>query len=163
MNAIRPKDVRTAVAPTGAATALALLLGACGGGDPAVETSTIELESDPVAVPADPADPAPADPAASVDAGAVGETAGELADDALAVGTEAVDAAAAGADETWTSLKENWSESAADVQAHFGELSEEDVLSTGGDRQALVSVVQERYRLDPDEAERQVADWEATL
>ena len=156
MNAPRHTSARAVAAPATAATAFALLLGACGGGEPTVETSTVELETDPAAVPADPAAPAApeADVAAATD---------DATDDALAAGSEAVDAAAAGAEETWTSLQANWEESVDEVQAHFGELSEQDVLATGGDRDALVAVVQERYRLEPEEAERQVADWEATL
>ena len=162
MNAsrLRHRRVRSAAAPA-SAVALALALGACGGGDPAVETSTVELDEGVSAAPAE-LDPAIAEPA--LDPGAeVGAAVQGAADEAMVAGSDAVDAAAAGASGAWVSLQENWDESVADVQAHFGELSEEDVVATGGDRGALVAVVRERYGLEAEEAERQVADWEATL
>ena len=147
-----------------APVALAMLLGACGGGDPAVETSTIEM--DPAAAPAPPADdPAAIDPALGADAAdlAPPEPAGDALGETVAAAESVADEAAAGAEGAWSSLQANWAESAAEVQAHFGELSEDDVLATGGDRQALVAVIGERYSLAPEEAEQQVADWEATL
>ena len=142
--------------PAGAsAAALALLLGACGGGEPEVETSTVEMEPEAATADAAPeADVAVAEPVEGAEA-ALEETASAV--------DGAADAVAAEAGDGWSSLQANWAESADEVRAHFSELSEEDVLSTGGDREALVAVVGERYSLEPEEAERQVADWEATL
>ena len=144
---------RPGVAPALAALALVLALGACGGTDSDVETSTIEMEPDATA---------PAAPETDLSADAEAPVEGAIVEGADALG-DGADAVAAGADDAWTSLQANWADSVDEVQAHFGELSEEDVLATGGDRQQLVAMVQERYNLAPEEAEQQVADWEATL
>lgn len=130
---------------TACALAAALGLAACGGQDSTIETSEIEVGEAPT--PTDAVDPLASD---TLDQGA----------DALEQGADAV--AAAGAD-VWTELQGDWESSVGMVQAHFGALSEEEILATGGDRQQLVAVVQERYQLEPNEAEQQVADWEATL
>ena len=161
MNVSRtPPGVRGPRRALALAAALAVLLGACGGGEPEVETSTIEMDPDAgAALPAE-ADPGAADPGLTTGADEPVEGAIVAGADALGDGADAV---AAGADDAWTSLQANWADSVEDVRAHFGELSEGDILATGGDRRQLVAVVQERYNLAPEEAEQQVADWEATL
>ena len=162
MNAPRPSHARgprPGIAAALGAAGLALALGACGGGTD-VETSTVETAPD-AAAPASPAtDPVAVEPGLS--AGADDPVGGAVVEGADALG-DGADAVAAGADDAWTSLQANWADSVDEVQAHFGELSEEDVLATGGDRERLVATVGERYNLAPEEAERQVADWEATL
>jgi len=91
-----------------------------------------------------------------------GALADPVAGDAVAVDTPDpvadVDASAPGGG--WESLQADWTSSVPIVQARFGELSEEELLATGGDRDQLVVLVQQKYDLDPATAEQQVSDFE---
>lgn len=171
--------------PPGAALGLAVLLAACGAderGD-AIDSAEVGKSSD-ATFEADAIKDTTAD--VGIDTGATAieptiapdATAEALDNDPKPGAVDAVSDAATGAGDAmegavadgtaaagdaWTSLQANWADSVDEVKAHFGELSEEDILNTGGDRDRMVGVVQERYRLEPAEAERQVADWEATL
>jgi len=125
------------------AVSLALTLAACGG-DTGQETTTIDGAAPEVASEAA-AEPLPTD---AVEADAV----------ELATG----DVEVPGGD-GWQSLQDDWMSSVQSVQARFGELSEEELIATGGDRDQLVMLVQQKYGLAADEAEQQVSDFEATL
>ncbi len=165
----------------GVAVALAVLLAACGADEPTVETDTVEVgeavdtEFEADAIKDTTADvgidtgPTAIEPSIAPEATAEALT-DDVAEDASVAATQATAAVEdvaqdgmAAADDAWTSLQANWADSVDEVQAHFGELSEEDILGVDGDRERMVSVVQERYSLEPAEAEQQVADWEATL
>ncbi|MEE9321768.1 MAG: hypothetical protein V3U76_15080 [Granulosicoccus sp.] len=133
---------------TAVVLAMTALLGACGG-DPA----------DPGAQATDPA-------AAGELLDNAGETAVDAAGNAVSEAVPVVDAAAdavAGGGDGWILLQDNWEESVASIQAQWGELSSEDLMAVGGDREALVMLLQDRYSLDRDQAEQQLTDFEGTL
>ena len=98
-------------------------------------------------------------------------TAGEVAtaaEGAVAEATEAVDQAAetvtAAADDAgWNALQENWQDSIGNIKDRWAELTEEELLSVNGDREQLVSLVQEKYGLDRETAEGEVNDWASSL
>jgi uncharacterized protein YjbJ (UPF0337 family) len=46
------------------------------------------------------------------------------------------------------------------AKSQWGKLTDDDVMRVEGDLQKLKGVVQERYGLTLEEAEKQVADWE---
>ena len=169
-----PRGSRTTTPLATALTAvsLVLLLGACNSdesvGQPVVEDPEIEAipaDVDPIDAGQVEADANEMVPAPTAE-GATEELAVDLEEtttDAAEVADGAIDEATAVAEDGWSSLQANWAESVGDVRARFGELSEEEILATDGDRDRLVAVVTERYGITPEDAERQVADWEATL
>jgi len=131
------------VTKTAVALALTALIGACGG---------------------DPADPGAqvTDPTAAGElldnAGSAAEAAGNVVSE-VAPGADAVN----GGGDGWTKLQDNWEGSVASIQAQWGELSNEDLMAVGGDREALVMLLQDRYSLDRDQAEQQLNDFESTF
>ncbi len=131
------------LAPLLAATML-LPLAACGGGSPepsveagAPEEVVVEAAEQPGAQAIE-RDPAPA--------------------------VEAVtERATAEADETWQALEANWEDALPRVKAEFTELDETRLHGTGGERGAVVALIIDSYGIEPVEAERRLAEWEATL
>jgi len=148
----RPTSSRV---PLTLAVAFAVTLTACGG-DADPTTTTVD-ETAPGAVVEEVAlDPVVIDTPATdaVDTDVVEIEAPEPA---------VTDGVMASGDGGWQSLQDDWTSSVASVQARFGELGEEELIATGGDRDAFVMLVQEKYNLEPDDAEQQVSDFEASL
>lgn len=52
-----------------------------------------------------------------------------------------------------------WNQLKGEVRANWGELTDDDVERVGGNMDQLVGVIQERYGIRKEEAERQVDDW----
>ena len=126
------------VAPLTAAS-LVLLLAACDAGGERPDDAV-----DPATAPVDPdGDVAVRDPAPEIEA--------------------AAERASAEASETWLALQENWGASVGDVKARFDELDAMAILGTGGERGALLALIAADYEIEPAEAERRLAEWEATL
>jgi uncharacterized protein YjbJ (UPF0337 family) len=48
------------------------------------------------------------------------------------------------------------------AKSQWGKLTDDDLMRAEGDVQKLRGVVQERYGVTREEAERQVSDWERT-
>ena len=63
----------------------------------------------------------------------------------------------------WTDLQANWQDSIGSIKDRWADLTEEELLNVNGDREALVSLVQEKYGLARDAAENEVNDWASTL
>ncbi len=63
----------------------------------------------------------------------------------------------------WDTIKGNWNQYAGRAREKWGELTDDDLARAKGERQQLVGVVQERYGLTREEAEKQVKEWEAHL
>lgn len=57
--------------------------------------------------------------------------------------------------------KGNWKQFKGKVKEQWGKLTDDDIDVIAGKRDQLVGKVQERMGLAQDEAEKQVADWEA--
>ena len=125
--------------PVTASLTLALLLGACGGGTDTGDGTVVD----------------PAAPAAEPVESAAGE--------ALETTEGAVAAVEEAASDGWTAMQGDWENSAGLVKDRWAELTEEDILSTGGDREQLVVLVQEKYGIAREDAEQQVNDWASTL
>ncbi|MDP9196007.1 MAG: CsbD family protein [Pseudomonadota bacterium] len=56
-----------------------------------------------------------------------------------------------------------WKQFRGEVQKQWGKLTNDHLDQINGDREKLVGLVQERYGIMKDEAEKQVTDWEDTL
>lgn len=130
---------------------VAALLSSCGGGS----------TSDPL--------PAEGEVSTAIDAGVsdaaaiVDEStaaAGDALKESAATVADAAEGAVAG---SWDSLQDNWQDSIGNIKDRWAELTEEDLLTVNGDRDQLVSLVQEKYGLDRQSAEVEVDDWASTL
>ena len=62
----------------------------------------------------------------------------------------------------WTVIEGRWHEYRAAAKRRWGRLSEAQLAAIRGNRQYLLKRVQDAYTLSPEEAERQVADWQST-
>ncbi|NND91110.1 MAG: hypothetical protein HKN42_09625 [Granulosicoccus sp.] len=99
---------------------------------------------------------------------AVGEEVATSVEQAADTTAAAVDNAAEGVMDAannagWTDLQANWQESISSVRDRWDELSDEDLLSVNGDRDALVSLLQDKYGFDRQTAESEVDAWASTL
>lgn len=63
----------------------------------------------------------------------------------------------------WSQLQGNWQDSIAGIKDQWSELTEEELLQVNGDREGLVSLVQDKYGLDRDTAESQVDEWASQM
>lgn len=63
----------------------------------------------------------------------------------------------------WKEIEAQWVHMTARLKHHWLRLSDSDLKAIGGKRANLVSVVERRYGLARDEAERQVHDWSVRL
>ncbi|ASJ70859.1 hypothetical protein [Granulosicoccus antarcticus] len=158
------------------ATAMTLVLTGCGGTvepvpvdsetsstiqESATDTASQAVDSTTTAV-GDATDTATQ--AADNAAGEAGDALNQASDSAAAALDSSKDAIADAADSAgWTDLQGNWQDSIGSIKDRWADLSEEELLSVDGDRDALVTLVQEKYGLDRDTAESQVSDWASTL
>jgi len=61
----------------------------------------------------------------------------------------------------WERIRSNWNHYKVAAKAQWGKLSEEQLHNIQGDREHLASRIQDVYGLDKDEAEKQLAGWQA--
>lgn len=61
----------------------------------------------------------------------------------------------------WDRIKSNWNHYKGSAKQQWSKLSEEQLDGTQGDREHLASRVQHAYGLGKEEAEEQVAGWQA--
>ncbi|APX23969.1 MAG: CsbD family protein [Rhodobacteraceae bacterium] len=61
----------------------------------------------------------------------------------------------------WDVIQGKWKQLKGDTQSYWGKLTDDDVDRAAGDREKLVGIVQERYGLAKDDAERQVDEFAA--
>lgn len=133
-------------------SAISLILAGCGGGS---TTEPAPTDGEIVA----PLEDSATDATQAVESAAT--EAGSAIEQAADSSSEAVMDAAEGAG--WTDLQANWQDSIGSIKDRWADLSEEELLSVNGDREALVTLVQEKYGLDRDTAESEVNDWASTL
>lgn len=124
----------------GAVAVAGLLVASCGGGT-----------SEPL--------PAEGEVSSAVDATATDAAA--VADEAVAQATDA--AADVMENAGWQDMQANWQDSIGNIKDRWAELTEEDLLTVNGDRDQLVSLVQDKYGLDRETAEMEVNDWASSL
>ena len=130
----------------GAIALSGLLAVGCGGGS----TEALPTEGDVSA----------AVDATATDAAAVVGDAAANSGDAL---EQATDAAADVAGDGWRDMQANWQSSIGSIKDRWAELTEEELLAVNGDRDQLVTLVQDVYGLDQEAAETEVADWASSL
>ncbi|GFE51234.1 CsbD family protein [Roseobacter cerasinus] len=56
----------------------------------------------------------------------------------------------------WDIIKGNWKQMKGQVQSKWGELTDDEIDQAEGDRARLAGLIQERYGVARDEAERQI-------
>lgn len=60
----------------------------------------------------------------------------------------------------WDRIEGNWKQLKGKAQTQWGKLTDDDFAKIDGRREQLAGMVQERYGIAKDAAEKQVADWE---
>jgi uncharacterized protein YjbJ (UPF0337 family) len=59
----------------------------------------------------------------------------------------------------WDMIQGRWAQLKGDIKGHWGKLSDDDMLRVEGRRDRLVGIIQERYGMLKDQAEREVDTW----
>ncbi|WP_299830177.1 CsbD family protein [uncultured Roseobacter sp.] len=59
----------------------------------------------------------------------------------------------------WDIIKGNWKQMKGQVQSKWGELTDDEIDQAEGDRERFVGLIQERYGVAKDEAERQIDEF----
>jgi len=60
----------------------------------------------------------------------------------------------------WDRIAGNWKQIKGRAQAQWGKLTDDDFATIDGRREQLAGLVQERYGIAKDAAEKQVSEWE---
>ncbi len=63
----------------------------------------------------------------------------------------------------WDQIEGKWKQFKGRVRETWGDFTDDDLDRIGGKRDRLAGLVQEKYGVAKDEAERQIADFERTL
>lgn len=63
----------------------------------------------------------------------------------------------------WDQIEGKWKQFKGRVRETWGDLTDDDLDKISGKRDRLAGLVQEKYGVAKDEAERQIADFERTL
>lgn len=61
----------------------------------------------------------------------------------------------------WDRIQGNWKQVTGRARAQWGKLTDSDLEVVAGHREKLAGIIQERYGVAKEEAERQLTDWEA--
>ena len=64
---------------------------------------------------------------------------------------------------TWDRIAGNWKQFKGDIRTKWGDLTDDEIEMAAGQRDKFVGIVQERYGIAKDEAERQVSEWSDKL
>lgn len=59
----------------------------------------------------------------------------------------------------WDRVQGNWKQFKGEARRQWGKLTDDELDQAAGDRQKLAGLIQERYGLAKDDAERQIDDW----
>ena len=63
----------------------------------------------------------------------------------------------------WDLIESNWREFQRNAHGRWTRLSREDLEAVGGQREKLVAKLRERYGFDDQQAEQELAAWQAAL
>ena len=63
----------------------------------------------------------------------------------------------------WDQIEGNWKQIKGNVRTQWGKLTDDDLEVVAGKRDKLAGIVQERYGIAKEAAEKQVKDWEDGL
>jgi uncharacterized protein YjbJ (UPF0337 family) len=61
----------------------------------------------------------------------------------------------------WDRIEGNWKQFKGNMKEQWGKITDDDLDVIAGKRDQLAGRIQETYGISKDEAERQIADWEA--
>ena len=59
----------------------------------------------------------------------------------------------------WDTISGNWKQLKGNIKQQWGKLTDDDLMQLRGNRDELVGIIQERYGLTHEAAERQVDEW----
>jgi len=59
----------------------------------------------------------------------------------------------------WKQIEDRWEQLKSQAKSKWTKLTDEDVELIGGKRILLINLIQERYEITWDDAERQVSEW----
>ncbi|MEQ8284560.1 CsbD family protein [Thalassospira sp.] len=59
----------------------------------------------------------------------------------------------------WDQIAGRWKQITGDVKSEWGRLTDDEVDQVEGKQEKLVGLVQEKYGIEREEAERQVSAW----
>ena len=62
----------------------------------------------------------------------------------------------------WNLIQGNWKQAIGKAQEQWGKLTEDDLDVVAGRREQLAGLIQERYGVAKEEAEKQLAAWQKT-
>jgi len=60
----------------------------------------------------------------------------------------------------WNQAKGNWNQFMGKAKAKWGDLTDDELTQIAGERDALVGLIQTKYGILQEAAERQVKEWE---
>ncbi|HBM61109.1 CsbD family protein [Salipiger marinus] len=63
----------------------------------------------------------------------------------------------------WDQIEGNWKQFTGKAREQWGDLTDDEVQQAKGNREQLAGVIQKKYGIAKEEAERQVDDWQRTL
>lgn len=63
----------------------------------------------------------------------------------------------------WDQIEGNWKQIKGNVRTQWGKLTDDDLEVVAGKRDKLAGVLQERYGIAKEAAEKQVKEWEDRL
>ena len=63
----------------------------------------------------------------------------------------------------WEQVKGNWNQIKGKAREEWGELTDDDLAEVRGEREQLVGLIQKKYGIAKEEAERQVDQWHAAV
>ena len=59
----------------------------------------------------------------------------------------------------WDQIKGKWTQFKGKAREQWGDLTDDDLKKAKGNREQLAGLIQERYGIAKEEAERQVDEW----
>jgi uncharacterized protein YjbJ (UPF0337 family) len=62
----------------------------------------------------------------------------------------------------WNQVQGNWKQVMGKAKEKWGDLTDDELIQIAGERDALVGLIQTKYGVVEEEAERQVKDWESS-
>ena len=63
----------------------------------------------------------------------------------------------------WDQIEGQWQQVTGNLKSQWGKLTDDDVKNVAGKKDALIGVIQERYGILKDDAEKQANEWIAKL
>lgn len=63
----------------------------------------------------------------------------------------------------WDQAKGQWKQLKGSARKQWGKLTDDDLDVIAGERERLAGVIQERYGITREEAERQIASWNPSV